>query len=405
MNTWARKSFKVGVLSAGVLLFAGTAANAADLNSAGNIGIANGNQANLVVQAPVDVCGNAVGVLGVASAGCEGGSWAALGDDAGANLNSFGNIGIGNGNQINAVIQAPIDVCGNAVGVLGAAQAGCRGGAAAVAGGDDQSGNDQHGRRHHHMSTTHVMASGTTQGTESAHVTESTTLNSFGNLGILNGNQANAVVQIPIDVCGNAIGVLGVAQASCVGGSSANIAGGNDEDATTLNSGFNVGIANGNQVSSVIQVPIDVCGNAIGVLGAAQASCVGGSSASIGGGDNGGSWNGGGNGGGSNMGGSWNGGGSKGDGYGYGKPGKPGKPGNSWGDEGTSSYNPQHSHPHGPSAGGGCSATLNSFGNIGILNGNQANLVLQAPVDVSGNAIGVLGAAQASSVGGASASC
>jgi hypothetical protein len=41
-------------------------------------------------------------------------------------------------------------------------------------------------------------------------------------------------------------------------------------------SGFNSGILSGNQVSNVVQVPINVCGIAIGVLGDASANCVGG---------------------------------------------------------------------------------------------------------------------------------
>jgi hypothetical protein len=35
---------------------------------------------------------------------------------------------------------------------------------------------------------------------------------------ILNGNTVNIPVSIPIDVCGNAVAVLGFAEASCQGG-------------------------------------------------------------------------------------------------------------------------------------------------------------------------------------------
>jgi hypothetical protein len=84
MNTWARKSFKIGVLSAGALLFAGTAATAANattLTSVGNNGIGSGLQLNSVVQAPVDVCGNAVGELGAACAPCVDISRATMSDE------------------------------------------------------------------------------------------------------------------------------------------------------------------------------------------------------------------------------------------------------------------------------------------------------------------------------------
>ena len=46
-----------------------------------------------------------------------------------------------------------------------------------------------------------------------------------------------------------------------------------------------------------------------------------------------------------------------------------------------------------------------SIGNSGIRSGNQINSVAQAPVEISGNAVGVVGDAQASSIGGAWANC
>src|SRR4051794_17811743 len=40
--------------------------------------------------------------------------------------------------------------------------------------------------------------------------------------------------------------------------------------------GFNAGVGNGNQISNTVQVPINVCGNAIAVAGFASANCSGG---------------------------------------------------------------------------------------------------------------------------------
>lgn len=45
---------------------------------------------------------------------------------------SFGNSGIGSGNQSSTVIQAPVSICGNAVAIGGFARASCRGGATAI---------------------------------------------------------------------------------------------------------------------------------------------------------------------------------------------------------------------------------------------------------------------------------
>jgi ChpA-C len=39
-----------------------------------------------------------------------------------------------------------------------------------------------------------------------------------GNISILSGNTIYAPISIPINVCGNAIAILGVAEASCQGG-------------------------------------------------------------------------------------------------------------------------------------------------------------------------------------------
>ncbi|MWA02132.1 DUF320 domain-containing protein [Actinomadura sp. LD22] len=41
-----------------------------------------------------------------------------------------------------------------------------------------------------------------------------------GNFSILGGNQINAPISIPVDVCGNAVAVIGIAGAGCKGGAS-----------------------------------------------------------------------------------------------------------------------------------------------------------------------------------------
>ncbi|NUT37443.1 MAG: chaplin, partial [Hamadaea sp.] len=142
MKTWVRRSLNAGALTAGALLVTGTAAGSAHadatLVSSDNIGILNGTQVLLPVQAPIDVCGNAVAVAGLAAAGCTGGSAATLSPEWGwahYQARTSDNIGILNGTQVIAPIQVPIDVCGNAVGVLGKAYAGCQGGSSAKIGG------------------------------------------------------------------------------------------------------------------------------------------------------------------------------------------------------------------------------------------------------------------------------
>jgi ChpA-C len=240
MKTWVRKSLKVGVLSAGIILAAGAAAQA---ETTGNDGALTGNQAGVSLDAPIDICGNAVGVLGDASASCAtgGGSMGGameVGD-------SGDNSGVGTGNQVLVPVQVPINICGNAIGLAGNSAASC----------DAGSGN---------------------AGSYEAGLAGAQT---SGNGGALTGNQVLASVVAPITACGNAVGVLGDSAASCqTGGGS----GGAMEvgDTTT---GDNGGALTGNQVGAILHVPVNVCGNAVGILGSSAASCNGA------GGDNGGS--------------------------------------------------------------------------------------------------------------------
>lgn len=230
------------------------------------------------------------------------------------------------------------------------------------------------------------------------------------NAGIASGNQLSSVLQLPIDISGNAVSVLGFADAASVGGAGAV----NAESAPVTEagqvSGFNSGILSGNQVSSVVQVPVSVCGNSVAVLGFANAACVGGAGAVNGGGgwSNGG-WddddddNGSGSGGygGSNSGGY----GAADDDDAYGQGG------------GRANYNDEHGRSRGGAHGMGAGArnmggggALSNGGadqvtgyNAGLISGNQVSSVIQAPIDVSGNAIALFGFASASSVGGAGA--
>ena len=47
-----------------------------------------------------------------------------------------------------------------------------------------------------------------------------------GNIAILSGNNVQVPVLIPVNICGNAVGILGFANASCVGGAAALLGGG-----------------------------------------------------------------------------------------------------------------------------------------------------------------------------------
>jgi hypothetical protein len=238
MKTWVRHSLNVGALTAGALLASGAGAHAhPTMVSTDNVGLLNGTQALVPIQAPINVCGNAVAVAGIAGAGCQGGSAASLDPEwsfhryqlDNSQMVTSDNVGIGNGTQVYAPIQAPVNVCGNAVAVAGAAAAGCQGGADA-----DQDGGHKgkgHGKGHGHGKPGHgkpghdpyqtyeqVDAPGAEVVATSAG---DPTMITSGNLGVLNGTQALVPIQVPINVCGNAISVLGVATAGCEGGATA----------------------------------------------------------------------------------------------------------------------------------------------------------------------------------------
>ncbi|HEX5494005.1 MAG TPA: chaplin family protein [Mycobacteriales bacterium] len=182
-----RRSLRAAVLSVGLAaaLSAGTGMSFA--STSGGNGIGSGNQVSVPVKAPVDVCGNAVAVIGHALAECQGGSNVTGGDGV-KGAHTSGRHGVLSGNQADVPVKAPVDVCGNGVAaVVGGALAHCEGGAS-VTGGDGD-------------------------GVKGAHTS--------GRHGVLSGNQADVPVKAPVDVCGNAVtAVVGDALAHCPGGAS-----------------------------------------------------------------------------------------------------------------------------------------------------------------------------------------
>jgi hypothetical protein len=148
-----------------------------------------GNDVNAPVSAPVDLCGVALGILGGANAGCLGGADSATLIDDGTNGGGNGNAGVaslGSGNTLNAPVSTPVNICGVAAGVAGFANAGCKGG-----------------------SHTATVINGSNNGGGNGNA---------GVASVLSGNTVNTPVSAPVNVCGVAAGVLGFANAGCEGG-------------------------------------------------------------------------------------------------------------------------------------------------------------------------------------------
>jgi hypothetical protein len=213
-------------------------------NTSGNFGIANGTQAYLPISVPVNVVGNSAAVLGLANAsgagvnhvestkvehgkGGKGGR--------GADQNSSGNFGVLNGTQVYAPIDVPINLCGNALSILGLAQS-----QAACVNGDG-----------------------------GGHRRESTSQDTSGNYGIANGTQVYAPISAPLNIAGNSIGVAGEANSAAVAKNES--ARGHD---FSQDSSRNVGILNGTQLAAPISIPINVCGNSLAVLGLANSAAA-----------------------------------------------------------------------------------------------------------------------------------
>jgi hypothetical protein len=181
---WLKGSVKAAALT--VAFTASGAGVALAGTTSGNNSILGGNQINVPIAIPVNVCGNAIAVLGQAFGMCEGGASAGSGGSSGSGGGSStsGNHSVGGGNQITIPISVPIDVCGNSVAGLGRANSGCQGGASTGSGGSG--------------------GGSTTSG--------------GGSVG--GGNQVTVPISVPIGVCGNNVAVLGQASSKCKGGSS-----------------------------------------------------------------------------------------------------------------------------------------------------------------------------------------
>src|SRR4051794_39110703 len=172
MPTWAKSTARATLLTASfVALGAGPAL--ADVTD-GTGSVLGGNQIKAPVSAPVDLSGNAVAVVGRSVAGSTGGASVRRGDPGGGQPTS-GRHSVGGGNQVDAPVGAPVNAWGNAVAVFGRSAAGCEGGAS-VSGG--------HGG--------HRTGGGHTTGKGS----------------VLGGNQVDAPISAPINLCGNSAAVL-----------------------------------------------------------------------------------------------------------------------------------------------------------------------------------------------------
>jgi uncharacterized protein YceK len=234
------------------------AAPAAGGSTTGEDSVAGGTQIVPVVDVPVTVGGNAVSVLGDSEAtstntsGTTGTSTPAVGTPAApaAGGSTTGEDSILGGTQIVPVVDVPVNVGGNAISVLGDSEA---------------------------TSTNTSGTTGTTTpaaGTPAAPAAGGTTT---GEDSILGGTQIIPVVDVPVNVGGNAISVLGDSEATNTGttGTTTPVAGTPAAPAAGGTTTGDDSVAGGTQIIPVVNVPVNVGGNAVSVIGDSESTTTG----------------------------------------------------------------------------------------------------------------------------------
>ncbi|WP_435111047.1 chaplin family protein [Nocardiopsis synnemataformans] len=238
MRNTIRYSFAT-VMTAG-LVVAPVAATFADTTTSGSGGIGSGNQVVVPVDVEAELCGNSIAILGISSATCTQVSEVLYEASGQGGASTDGSGGVASGNQIIVPVDAAIDACGNAAAVGGISQAEC-------------------------VEVVEVLEE------ESA---DAPTTRTDGSGGVASGNQIIVPVDAAINVCGNSVAILGGSSAKCT--TIINIIQASPEnegspDAATSGAG---GIGSGNQVVVPVDAAVDICGNAVSVLGLAEGSCM-----------------------------------------------------------------------------------------------------------------------------------
>jgi hypothetical protein len=198
--------------------------------------------------------------------------------DPGPNGNgNAGVLSLLSGNDVNAPVSAPIEVCGIALALLGGANAGCEGGAASntVTGNSGGSGSHNGGSGSHNGG-----GSGSHNGGGSGSHNGGGSGSHNGNAGVISagsGNTVNAPVSVPVSVCGVSGAVAGFANSGCKGGAASNtVIKGAKGGSHNGNAGV-ISALSGNNVNVPVSAPVDLCGISVALAGLSNAGCRGGS--------------------------------------------------------------------------------------------------------------------------------
>lgn len=258
MQSQVKRRIVFGLTTGGMLATGGVGLAHADATAtgvgdgattAGSPGILSGNTVQIPVDIPINVCGvtaNVVGLLNPAegnhcanSGGATANGGGPSSGGASASGSSVGSPGILSGNTVQAPVHIPVNACGDTVNVVGV-------------------GNGAWGN---HCANEGGAAGGGSTATGS----------SVGSPGIISGNTVQAPVNVPVNLCGDTVNVVGVGNNAdgnhCLNAGGGAMAGGSTATGSSVGS---PGIVSGNTIQLPISIPVNVCGDSVNVVGIAN---------------------------------------------------------------------------------------------------------------------------------------
>ncbi|QFQ96160.1 chaplin [Streptomyces phaeolivaceus] len=188
--------------------------------------------------------------------------------DAGAQGSATNSPGVLSGNTVQAPVEAEVNVCGNTVSVVGLLNPAAGNKCSNGGGGKHARGGHGGGHGGGYGDEGHGSSGSSHGGSRaSGHAGDSP--------GVASGNHIQVPVHIPVNVCGNSVDVLGIGNPAtdndCHNGGGGygddgygSSHGGSRADGHT---GGSPGVGSGNTVQIPVDVPVNLCGNSISVIG------------------------------------------------------------------------------------------------------------------------------------------
>ena len=171
-----------GLLVGGLGMGIAQADTAAGGGAAGSPGLLSGNLIQVPINAPVNVCGNSISVIGVLDSATGNTCTNSGSEGTTAAGTAHSSPGVGSGNLIQVPVNAPINLCGNSISGVGI--------------GDTASDN--------------TCSNGAPSGSGSGSGGTTSRGGSHGSPGVGSGNTVQVPVNAPLNVCGNSVSVVGV---------------------------------------------------------------------------------------------------------------------------------------------------------------------------------------------------